>query len=741
MQENLSVETNVMNGVSKKRLIVLMIVSVITLIVWNLPLETFGIEGLTIVQRRMIAIFVFAALAWLTEAIPSWATSLVILAVMCLSISNNAFNFLKSDDPQFGELLKSKEIMSQMANPIIILFLGGFVLARVAQKSGLDVLLARTLLRPFGHKSDNILLGFLLITGIFSMFVSNTATAAMMLTLLTPVFAALPSNGRGRIALTLCIPVAANIGGMATPIGTPPNAIALQALNDPAGLNMGMGFGQWMSFMFPLTIFLLFISWVILKKMFPFTKPTIELDINGKIEHGWRMWVIGITFAVTILMWLLDKVTGVDANTVALIPMAAFGLTGIINAKDIQMLDWSVIWMVAGGFALGLGLNGSGLAAVAIESIPFDAWSPLVVLIISGLICYLLSNFISNTATAALLVPILIVVCSGMGESLTSIGGESTIIIGIAIAASSAMCLPISTPPNAIAYSTGLVEQKYMLRVGLLMGIVSMVLGYGLLIMMGKFGSDVSSFKFQLPSIQQMMTLLIILVLAVLVAIAVAVKRIKDGQTMNMEVFARKNLGEEFAESEKYVSRNPRFGFYIDKQRDKIALIRVNKEGKFEPKVIDDFHCDKVIEHVEFVHDKYFFAEDRVRQKALLWALINSSSRMEKSAKLKVVHYSDIRGVEMYVDNYLLYNSEGSAPLKSLDELTRWVDKQRDTQEPFSDVRVRVRFSEQADLGFTFECMTANRASAERTLTARHLLSVFELVKTLAFIIKKEQAG
>ena len=140
--------------------------------------------------------------------------------------------------------------------------------------------------------------------------------------------------------------------------------------------------------------------------------------------------------------------------------------------------------MVAGGFALGLGMNGSGLADVAIESIPFGSWSPIV--IVSGLICYFLSNFISNTATAALLMPILAVVCRAMGNKLDVIGGTSTVLIGVAIAASTAMCLPISTPPNAIAYSTGLIEQKDMLKAGLTCGLISIILGYGLLFLVGE---------------------------------------------------------------------------------------------------------------------------------------------------------------------------------------------------------------------------------------------------------------
>ncbi|MCK6144159.1 SLC13 family permease [Prevotella intermedia] len=457
----------------------------ITAVVWNLPISVFDIDGLTVVQQRIIAIFVFATLSWLTECIPAWATSLAIMTIMCVSVSENSFQFFKGDG--IGELLKSKDIMASFADPIIMLFLAGFILAIAASKSGLDTLLAKNMIRPFGNKSENVLLGFLFITGIFSMFISNTATAALMLTFLAPVFASLPANGKGRIALTMSIPLAANLGGIGTPIGTPPNMIAMKFLNDPDGLNLGISFGQWMLIMGPLVVILLLICWRVILYFFPFSKKTIELEIKGEIHRGWRMYVVIATFIITILLWIIPKeITGINTNTVSMIPMGIFAITGVINAKDLQQIDWSVIWMVAGGFALGLGMNGSGLADVAIESIPFGSWSPIVILIVSGLICYFLSNFISNTATAALLMPILAVVCRAMGDKLDVIGGTSTVLLGVAIAASTAMCLPISTPPNAIAYSTGLVEQKDMLKTGLVCGIISLVLGYGLLFVVGE---------------------------------------------------------------------------------------------------------------------------------------------------------------------------------------------------------------------------------------------------------------
>lgn len=467
-----------------KKVIQALIVVALTVFVWNMPSSWFGMEGITVVQQRLIAIFVFAMLMWVMEVVPAWATSVAVIGLLLLFTSDSGIGPM-CDAEKVGQLLSYKGVMATFADPVIMLFIGGFILAIAATKTGLDAQLAKVLLKPFGKKSENVLLGFLLITGLFSMFISNTATAAMMLTFLTPVFKQLPANGKGRIAMALAIPVAANLGGMGTPIGTPPNTIAMKYLNDPEGLNLGMGFGEWMMFMFPLVIVLLLISWFIIKKMFPFTQKTVELKIEGNMHKGWHTTVVIITFCVTVLLWLLDSVTGINTYTVALIPFVVFALTGVIHRRDLEEINWSVIWMVAGGFALGYGLNASGLANLAVKSIPFGDFSPMLILIISGLICYALSNFISNSATAALLMPILAVVCTAMGDSLNVIGGTSTILIGVAIAASSAMILPISTPPNALAFATNLVQQKDMSKIGIIVGVISMGLGYGLLYLMG----------------------------------------------------------------------------------------------------------------------------------------------------------------------------------------------------------------------------------------------------------------
>ena len=467
-----------------KRAVKIAIVALVTLLLWNIPTEWYGIQNLTVIQQRVIAIFAFATLMWILEIVSSWATSIAIIVLMLLFCSDSGIAPMVNPDV-VGSVLSHKGIMASFADPVIMLFIGGFVLAIAATKTGLDAQLAKVLLKPFGTRSEMVLLGFLLITGLFSMFVSNTATAAMMLTFLAPVFRQLPPEGKGRIALAMSIPVAANLGGMGTPIGTPPNTIALKYLNDPEGLNMGLGFGQWMMFMFPLVVVLLFISWRILLKFFPFTQKTVELKIDGEMQKGFQSKVVIFTFILAIVLWLSDQFTGINANTVAMIPFCIFALTGVINKRDLEQINWSVIWMVAGGFALGYGLNSSGLAHNAVESIPFGNLSPLLILILGGAICYLLSNFISNSATAALLMPILAIVCGAMGDKLAPIGGTATVLIGVAIAASSAMILPISTPPNALAFATGYVKQNEMAKMGIIMGIVSMLLGFGLVYLMG----------------------------------------------------------------------------------------------------------------------------------------------------------------------------------------------------------------------------------------------------------------
>lgn len=469
-----------------KKIIGLAISVILTLIAWFIPLDSFGIPGLTIIEQRVIALFIFAACMWISEAIPIWTTSVLVLVLMLLTTSDSMFNFMRVDDPTFGTPIGNKALMASFADPTIMLFMGGFVLAITATKYKLDAALAKVMLAPFGTRSEFVLLGFLLVTGVFSMFMSNTATAAMMLAILTPVLSSLPANGKGKIALALAIPVAANIGGIGTPIGTPPNAIAKGNLENLLGINIG--FGDWAMIMIPLALVILLIMWFVLIKLFPFSQKNIKIEIEGEFEKSPKAYIVYITFALTILLWVTDKLTGVNSNVVALIPFAVFSVCGIFTKEDLRLIDWDVLWLVAGGFALGIGLDKTGLAQHLVNAIPFNTWSPMVVILGSGLLCIVMSTFMSNSATAALLIPILAAVGSGMQQELLPYGGVKTLIIGLALSASFAMALPISTPPNALAYAKGFIQQKDMALVGIIVGVISMILGYTLLVFVGKMG-------------------------------------------------------------------------------------------------------------------------------------------------------------------------------------------------------------------------------------------------------------
>ena len=181
---------------SVKYCVLLPLVLLITIFLLAVPTSFFGIEGLTVLQQRTIALFVFAALMWIFEIIPSWTTSVMVIVLALLMLSNKGLGFLMVDasGAKLEGIMNYTKIMSAFADPVVMLFLGGFALAIMAQKYGLDVTLARLLLKPFGTNPKMVLLGFLVVIAVFSMFMSNTATAAMMLAFLAPVLATFPDG-------------------------------------------------------------------------------------------------------------------------------------------------------------------------------------------------------------------------------------------------------------------------------------------------------------------------------------------------------------------------------------------------------------------------------------------------------------------------------------------------------------------------------------------------------------------
>jgi sodium-dependent dicarboxylate transporter 2/3/5 len=453
----------------------LLVSIVIPFLILLVPIESFPIDGLTIIEKRVIAIFVLAALLWVLEPVPIYATSVLIIVLELIMISNKGFVLFTDNASKetFGVLLDYQSIFATFASPIILLFLGGFFLAMAATKYRLDKNLARIMLKPFGQNPKMLMLGLMIITAVFSMFMSNTATTAMMLSILAPVLALFSPTDRGRIALALSVPVAANIGGIGTPIGTPPNAIALKYLTGDNAIS----FGEWMSFGVPFVIVLMLVAWFLLNLLYPSESTAVKLDIPGTFMKNKKANIVYATFAGTILLWLTDFLHGMNSYIVAMIPVAVFTTTGIITKEDLKKISWDVLWLVSGGIALGLAMDKSGLAKNLVDSIPFQNFSPYFIIGGAALLTVIMANFMSNTATANLLMPIL----AALGvtvESLAGLGGISTLIIVTAIASSVGMSLPISTPPNALAHGTGAVTTRDMARMGVMMGLLGLCLAF-----------------------------------------------------------------------------------------------------------------------------------------------------------------------------------------------------------------------------------------------------------------------
>ncbi len=317
----------------------------------------------------MAAIVILAAVLWLTEALPLFATSLLVIGLMVLLLANPmqwpGFGFL---DPAASP--NYREIIGIMADPIIVLFFGGFMLASAIAKSGLDRQLAGLIVHPFGGSPYKTLAGVMLATALFSMWMSNTAATAMMIGIMLPMLHNAPKGEPFRKAMVLGVAFAANIGGMGTPIGTPPNAIALGFLRKNLGIQVG--FLEWMVIAVPLMLGLLALCWAVLALTFRPQTPDLNLTPpKGKMKRtGWFVLVI---FLITVVLWLTGQWTGLPSAVVALFPAVAFTVTALLNRDDLNQLEWNVLILIAGGLALGWGLQEVGLADSVVKQLKGDA--------------------------------------------------------------------------------------------------------------------------------------------------------------------------------------------------------------------------------------------------------------------------------------------------------------------------------------------------------------------------------
>ncbi|MEM7807886.1 MAG: DASS family sodium-coupled anion symporter, partial [Planctomycetota bacterium] len=358
-----------------------------------------GVYVLTDLPREqvyMTGIFVLAALLWLTQSVPLFATSIVIIGAMVIFLANPGewagFGFeeaTRADQPTY------RQILAVGASPIIILFFGGFILAEALVKQGVDKSMAAIIVRPFGGKPRATLAAVMGATAFFSMWMSNTAATAMMITLVGAMMMGVAQSEPFRRAMILGVAFAANIGGMGTPIGTPPNAVALEALRQRG---ITVRFGEWMLIAVPLAMGLLVVAWLMLILIYKPEAKDLALRPEPQRITGRGKFTL-VIFGVTILLWLTGTWHGVPSYVVALLPAVVFTSTGIIGRDDVNSLEWNILILIAGGLAIGLGMKLVGLddtIAGAVSNFGITS-SFLIVALLAG-VTLLLSNFMSNTA-------------------------------------------------------------------------------------------------------------------------------------------------------------------------------------------------------------------------------------------------------------------------------------------------------------------------------------------------------
>lgn len=445
-------------------------------------------------QKIMAAIAILMSVWWITEAIPLAATALLPLLLF----------------PIFG-LLSTDSIATSYFNSTIFLFLGGFIIALGMERWNLHKRIAIMLILLFGKNPSSVVLGFMVASAFISMWISNTATAIMVLPIGMAILFKLEEDIKTEnikefsIALLLGIAYSCSIGGIATIIGTPPNLVFQRIYAIAFPLKPGISFGEWMIFVFPLSLLLLLVTWILLTKvLFNIGK---EIDVSkdviknewenlGKMKYEEK--VVSVVFVSTALLWIFRqelnlvfvKIPGwssifiksefIDDGTVAiamalllfLIPSKSqnFCSMSIIDSSIFKKIPWEIVLLFGGGFALAKGFVSSGLSSLIGTQFQYLSDVPLIFLIAAiSLIVTFLTELTSNTATSQIILPILVSLSIELNID------PILLMLPATLSASMAFMMPVATPPNAIVFGSGKLKVVDMAKAGLILNLIGAV--------------------------------------------------------------------------------------------------------------------------------------------------------------------------------------------------------------------------------------------------------------------------
>ncbi|HET6630952.1 MAG TPA: DASS family sodium-coupled anion symporter [Woeseiaceae bacterium] len=461
----------------RRRLLALVVAAALFLLVLLSPTPA----GLPPAGWRVAAVVVLMAVLWMTEAVPLAATALLPLVLF----------------PLLG-VATVDTVAAPYANPLIFLFLGGFLIALAIERWGLHRRIALNVLQAVGAREDFQVGGIMLATAAVSMWVSNTATTLMMLPVALSI---VPRDAGGEVdperrefaaALLLAVAYGASVGGVATLVGTPPNALFAGFMLQNYGVEIG--FGQWMLIGVPVSLAMLAITWLLLTRgrfaVRRVERPGARAAIRDALaELGPASSAekrTAIVFAVTAALWLSrpwleqgfpslsdTSIAIAGALSLFVVPSGLQKGEHLLDWRYAERLPWGVLLLFGGGLTLASAVADSGLAAwIGDQLTAFDTW-PLVVLVaVVVLLITLFSELASNTATAATFLPVVAALATTVGED------PIRLAVPAALAASFGFMLPVATPPNAIVFGSGHVSVGQMLRAGIWLD----VLGAGVLI-------------------------------------------------------------------------------------------------------------------------------------------------------------------------------------------------------------------------------------------------------------------
>ena len=409
------------------------------------------------VQLGLFLLLLCAGL-WMTEILPLAVTALLV--------------------PVFAwalQVLDAKSAMAPFASTIVFLFMGGFTLAALLNKHGIDRWLAFQVMRLAGGRLWLSIISFLAVTFFLSMWISNTATTAMML----PIALGLVSekNPAMRTMIVLGTAYAASIGGLATVVGSPPNGIAVAALQ--------VDFMGWLKVGLPTALIMFPLAIIILKWLLSPEKEAELADYSG--EHYTMVWttqakITVALFIFTVCCWVfssqLEALLGVKQSDrmIAILITALAPALGLISWKNLEKkIDWGILLLFGGGLCLSLVLEQTGTSQwIASSMMYFLADAPEWVVIFSGItLMIILTEFASNTGSAAVFIPIMLALAKQFNPAITY-----ALVFGVSLAATCAFMLPVATPPNALAYATGCVTQRQMLKAGAVLNCAGVVVVY-----------------------------------------------------------------------------------------------------------------------------------------------------------------------------------------------------------------------------------------------------------------------